>query len=125
MTKIFLARHASPNWELKTIPYDIQPGPPLSFQGEKEAEVLSEFLKMQQISKVYYSPFERSAKTAQIIAAHNQIPAVAEKRLAEWREADEQGASVRVRMQTVFDELAAESSISGSIALVSHGGPIT
>jgi len=125
MTKIFLARHASPDWELKTIPYDIPPGPPLSPKGEKEAEALAEFLKVQAISKVYYSPFERSAKTAQIIATRNQIPAVEEKRLAEWREVDEKGESVKIRMLAVFNEIAAKSGNNGSIALVSHGGPIT
>jgi len=124
-TRIFLARHASPDRNLKTIPYDIQPGPPLSPKGEKEAEALADFLKAHNIRKVYYSPFERSAKTAQIIAARNQIPAVEEIRLAEWRETTEEGQAVRVRMQAVFDAIAAESKSLGSIALVSHGGPIT
>ena len=125
MNKIFLVRHASPDGGLKDIPYDIHPGPPLSPKGEREAEELAGFLQTQGVVKLYYSPFERSARTAQIIAACNRIPAVAEKRLAEWREADELGEAVRERMSLVFDDIASENAVIGPIALVSHGGPIT
>lgn len=125
MTKIYLVRHASPDWDRKDIPYDIHPGPPLSPKGEQEAEAAAAFLKEQGIVKIYYSPFERSTATAQIIAARNQIPAVEEARLAEWREAAEKKDSVRERMWSVFDEIVRESAVVGPVALVSHGGPIT
>jgi broad specificity phosphatase PhoE len=124
MTKIYLVRHASPDGTLKNIPYDIHPGPPLSPKGEKEAEALAEFLKAQGVVKLYYSPFERSARTAQIISAHIGIPGAEEKRLAEWREVDEQGTKVAERMSLVFDDISKESARIGPIALVSHGGPI-
>ena len=122
--KIFLIRHASPNWDLKSIPYDIHPGPPLSARGEIEAGQAATFLQAHNVVKLYYSPFERSARTAQIIAAHNQIPAVEEKRLSEWRQADEIGEKVRERMSAVFGEIVKESAGVGPIGLVSHGGPI-
>jgi broad specificity phosphatase PhoE len=125
MTRIFLVRHARPDLNRKDIPYDLHPGPPLALQGEKEAEEVAEFLKTQGVVRLYYSPFERSARTAQIIAARNRIPSMEEKRLTEWRQVDELGAAVRVRMSLVFDEIARESAIVGPIALVSHGGPIT
>lgn len=125
MTQIYLVRHATPNYEQKDIPYDIHPGPPLSAQGEKEAEALAEFLKTRGVVRVYYSPFERSARTAQIIAAANRIPAVEEKRLAEWRVVDEMKESVMERMRLVFEEITRESENLGPCALVSHGGPIT
>lgn len=125
MTKIFLVRHASPDLNVKNIPYDIHPGPPLSPKGEKEAETLADFLKAQEVVKLYYSPFERSARTAQIISARNRIPAMQEKRLAEWRQVDEMGEKVRERVSLAFDDVARESGIIGPIALVSHGGPIT
>jgi broad specificity phosphatase PhoE len=124
MTNIYLARHASPDGTLRHIPYDIHPGPPLSAKGEKEAEALAEFLKAQGVVKLYYSPFERSARTAQIISAHSGIPSVEEKRLAEWREVDEKGDKVRERMTLVFGDIAKESAVIGPIGLVSHGGPI-
>jgi broad specificity phosphatase PhoE len=125
MIKIFLVRHASPDWERKDIPYDIHPGPPLSPKGEQEAEAVAGFLKKQGIVKLYYSPFERSATTAQIIAAQNKIPALEEIRLAEWREVDEAKESVRERMWLVFDQIVREAAMVGPVALVSHGGPIT
>jgi broad specificity phosphatase PhoE len=124
MTKIYIVRHASPDWSMTNIPYDIQPGPPLSPKGEKEAEALGEFLKPQGVVKLYYSPFARSARTAQIILARSGIPCVAEIRLAEWRKGYETTDKVAERMSRVFDELTRESAVIGPVALVSHGGPI-
>jgi broad specificity phosphatase PhoE len=124
MTKIYLVRHASPDWSMTNIPYDIQPGPPLSPKGEKEAEALAEFLKAQGIVKLYYSPFARSARTAQIISARSGIPCVEEIRLVEWCTADEKRDKVAERMSLVFDDIARESAVIGPVALVSHGGPI-
>ena len=125
MAKIYLVRHASPDWDNKDVPYDVHPGPPLSSKGEAEAEALADFLKTQGVVRLYYSPFERSARTAQIIAARNHIPATEEKRLAEWRELDEGREHVRERMSLVFDEIANECRVLGPIALVSHGAPIS
>jgi 2,3-bisphosphoglycerate-dependent phosphoglycerate mutase len=124
MTKIFLIRHASPDWKLKHIPYDIHPGPPLSSKGEQEAEALADFLKAQGVVKLYYSPFERSARTAQIVSNRNGIPCIEEIRLTEWRSADEKGDKVNERMSRVFDEISRESTAIGYIGLVSHGSPI-
>jgi broad specificity phosphatase PhoE len=124
MTKIYLVRHASPDLTLKDIPYDIHPGPPLSPKGEKESEALAEFLKAQGIVKLYYSPFARSARTAQIISARSEILCVEEKRLAEGRGVDEMGDKVTERMSFVFKDIARESALIGPIGLVSHGGPI-
>jgi broad specificity phosphatase PhoE len=124
MTKVFLIRHASPDWQRRDIPYDIHPGPMLTPQGEKEAEVLAGFLKSQGLARLYYSPFERAAKTAMIVAALNGIPAVEEPGLAEWRSRDEQEGSVRLRMVSAFERAARESAEGGPSGLVSHGGPI-
>ena len=124
MTKIYLVRHASPDLTLKHIPYDIHPGPPLSPKGEKESETLAEFLKAQGVLKLYYSPFARSARTAQIVSAHSGIPCLEEKRLAEWRKADEKEDKAAERMSLVFDDIARASAVTGPVALVSHGAPI-
>ena len=124
MTKIYLVRHASPDLTLQDIPYDTHPGPPLSSKGEKEAEALAEFLKAQGVVKLYYSPFARSARTAQIVSVRGGIPCVEEKRLAEWRKVDEKRDKVEERMSLVFDDIARESAVTGPIALVSHGARI-
>ena len=122
--KIFLARHARPDWEQKDIPYDILPGPALIPQGEKEAQALANFLKSEGVVKLYYSPFKRSASTAKIAAAINDIPCIEEKGLVEWRGVDESETQVRERMLCVFERAAKESEDAGPIGLVSHGGPI-
>jgi broad specificity phosphatase PhoE len=124
MIKIFLVRHATPDWKLKHIPYDIHPGPPLSIKGEQEAEAVAAFLKAQGVVKLYSSPFERSNRTAQIISTLNKIPCTEEIRLAEWRAVDEKEDKLRERMSGVFDEISRESAVIGPIALVSHGSPI-
>jgi broad specificity phosphatase PhoE len=122
--KIFLIRHARPDWDRRDIPYDIVPGPALLPRGEKEAEALGEFLKLESVARLYYSPFERSAKTAKIAAAVMDIPAIEEKGLTEWRNMDEPEARVRQRMLSVFERTAIKSEEIGPIGLISHGGPI-
>ena len=122
--KIFLIRHATPNWNRTDIPYDIFPGPPLTPQGEKEAEALAAYLRSEDVGKLYHSPFARAAKTAQIISAINGISCVEESRLAEWRMQAEPEIQVRRRMKAIFDQALAEGAGMGSIGLVSHGGPI-
>ena len=122
--KIFLIRHATPNWERNDIPYDIFPGPFLTSKGEKEAEALAAFLKSERVRKLYHSPFARAAKTAQIICAINRIPCVEESRLAEWPLRGETEIQVRRRMKAIFDDSLTEAAGMGSIGLVSHGGPI-
>jgi len=122
--KIFLLRHATPDWSRKDIPYDILPGPELLPKGEAEAQALGEFMKLEGLRKLYYSPFERAARTARIVAAANGIPCIEEKGLTEWRGMDETEAQVRARMSSLFEQVAQESTELGPIGLVSHGGPI-
>ena len=124
MTKIFLIRHATPDLNLKHIPYFIHPGPPLSSKGEQEAEVLAEFLEAQGVVKLYHSPFERSSRTAHIVSTRNGVPGIEDKRLTEWRSEDEKGEKVSERMSLAFESISRESSVIGPIGLVSHGGPI-
>lgn len=83
------------------------------------------YLKSQGVTRLYYSPFERSARTAMIISAIIGIPCMVDKRLTELREAEETEESTRKRMADIFDEAAKESASVGPIGLVSHGGPIT
>lgn len=122
--KIFLIRHASPDWDRRNIPYDIRPGPRLTARGEKEAQVLADFLKEQGVVKLYYSPFERTTRTAQIVSARNGIPAIEEPGLAEWRAVDEPELNMRQRMIATFERAVKESSEMGPVGLVSHGGPV-
>jgi len=122
--KIFLIRHASPNLGRKDIPYDILPGPELLSRGEAEALALADFLKLEGLARLYYSPFERAARTAKIVALANGIPCFEEKRLAEWRVVDEVESLLRKRVVSILEDAARESAELGPIGLVSHGGPI-
>lgn len=122
--KMFLLRHATPDWSRKDIPYNILPGPELSPKGEAEAQALGAFMKLEELKKLYHSPCERAARTARIFAAVNEIPCIEEQGLAEWRRIDEPEAQVRARMSSLFERVAQESTEQGPIGLVSHGGPI-
>ena len=121
---IFLVRHARPDWDRRDIPYDLLPGPGLLPQGEQEAEALAAFLKSEGVVKLYYSPFERSAKTAKIAAAVMDVPCIEEAGLAEWRASEEDEIKLQGRMLQVFERAANESIGIGPIGLVTHGGPI-
>jgi len=123
--KIFLLRHATPQWGRNDIPYDIPPGSPLSPQGEQEAEALARFVQGQGVVKLYTSPFERAAGTARIISSRNGIPCVEDARLAEWNETNEPDTLVRQRMASIFSEVVKESAGIGPIGLVTHAGPVT
>jgi broad specificity phosphatase PhoE len=122
--RIFLIRHATPDWNRKDIPYDISPGPLLTPIGEKEAEALAAFLKSESVRKLYHSPFARAAKTAQIVSAIARIPCLEDSRLAEWPMQAETELQVRRRMKAIFDASLMEAAGTGPIGLVSHGGPI-
>ncbi len=74
MQTIYLARHASPDWNRKDIPYHIPPGPPLTPQGRLEAAALGAFLRPAGVSTIASSPLERCQHTAQIVGAALGLP---------------------------------------------------
>ena len=74
MPKIFLVRHASPDWNRPDLPYHIPPGPPLSPQGLAEAQTLASFLQTSGVQRLLTSPLERCLHTAQIVAAATGAP---------------------------------------------------
>ena len=75
---VYLIRHATPDWSRTDIRYDIPPGPPLTSQGEAEAQQLGEFLQTIPVKHIYASPLERTSRTAQIAAAALGIQVEAE-----------------------------------------------
>jgi len=120
---IYLIRHASPDWKRTDIPYDVPPGPPLTEKGRQEAEALGQFIKQAGVRKLYYSPLERSAHTAQIAAALAQVPAEEQPGLAEWRNGESE-AEIQARFWPLLEGFLQESAQSGPLGLVTHGGPI-
>lgn len=122
--RLYLIRHATPDWSRIDIPYVIPPGPPLTAKGEKEAAALGAFLKDQGVVKLYHSPFERTTRTAQIAASVTRIPYLEETRLAEWHSEVESAQQVGQRMSSMLEEAKTESTQIGPIGLVTHGGPV-
>ena len=121
--RLYLIRHATPDWNRKDIPYDLPPGPPLVAQGELEAAQLGVFLQHAGIKKLYHSPLERAKRTAQISAEIAGIQINEEAALAEWR-SGETDQSIAARFNPFWERSAAESAALGPLGLVTHGGPI-
>lgn len=120
---VFLARHATPDWSRRDIRYDIPPGPPLTAAGEEEAVKLGEFLREAGVVRVYASPLERTRRTAEIAAAIAGAPVTILEELAEWRQG-ESTDEVLNRIRPCWTAAQAEADAAGSVALVTHGGPI-
>jgi broad specificity phosphatase PhoE len=120
---IYLIRHATPDWSRTDLRYDIPPGPPLTPQGEAEAQQLGEFLKTTDIAGIYASPMERAFRTAQIAAAALGTVVTTDTEIIEW-ERDEPEANVLARCRARVDEALDESIVRGPLALITHGGPV-
>ena len=121
---LYLVRHATPDWSRTDLRYDIPPGPPLTAQGEQEAVALGDFLRRAQVTRLYASPLDRTLRTAALAAqALDHLLPITDESLAEWRqgESDQQVlARIRPRVDAALDE----STQTGAVALVTHGGPI-
>ena len=121
---IFLARHATPDWSRTDIPYDVPPGPPLTAQGEAEAEKLGDFLAAARVTRLFTSPLERTQRTTAIASQHMDGPSIRTvDAIAEWRKG-ETPDEVQGRILAFWQEVAATNGEDGPAALVSHGGPI-
>ena len=120
---IYLVRHASPDWGRTDIPYDIPPGPPLTPKGRQEAQDLGVFLAYMGVKKLYHSPLERAAHTAQLAASAANVPVVEKAGLAEWITGEKEDA-IHTRFWPVMEAAIAESAQIGPVGLVTHGGPI-
>jgi broad specificity phosphatase PhoE len=121
--RVYLCRHATPDWSRTDIRYDVPPGPPLLAQGEAEAAHLGDFLRQAGVYKLYYSPLERTKRTALIAAERAGAAAHEDAQLAEWRHGED-GKTVLERIRALWENAVQESSQNAPIALVTHGGPV-
>lgn len=121
--KIYLVRHATPDWSRTDIRYDVPPGPPLTAQGEAEAAKLGEFLQTQGIKRIYASPLERTRRTAAIAGGVVGLSPIEEEAIAEWRRGESE-TEVAARFNGLWEKICRESEMVGPLALVTHGGPI-
>jgi broad specificity phosphatase PhoE len=123
IVKIYLVRHATPDWSRTDIRYDVPPGPPLTAQGEAEAAKVGEFLQTQGIKRIYASPLERTRRTAEIAGSVVGVTPMEEEAIAEWRRAENE-TEVTARFNGLWEKICRESEMVGPLALVTHGGPI-
>jgi probable phosphoglycerate mutase len=123
LTEIYLVRHASPDWNRVDLSYYVPPGPPLTPQGEQEAEGLAAFLRESGVRRFYTSPMERCRRTAEIAAAAVGVEPLEETGLSEWQPGESE-AQVRERFLPLWQRLAANGHGAEPAALVTHGGPV-
>lgn len=124
MTTVYLARHATPDWSIRDIPYHLPPGPPLIPQGYEEAEKLGYFFKEKGVKKLFASPLLRCQTTAQIAAQVCGATIETIEEIREWQP-EEDRIQVIARMRPVFEKISQLDSAYGPAAMVSHGGPIS
>jgi broad specificity phosphatase PhoE len=125
LSAIYLIRHATPDWTRYDLPYHKVPGPPLTSQGESEAEDLGAFLRQAGVRRIYTSPLERCRRTAEIAGQVAGVEVSQALGLAEWQPGESE-AQVRERFLPVWETVLASGNGHGPepTALVSHGGPI-
>lgn len=124
MPRIYLVRHATPDWDCKTLPYHIPPGPPLTDQGQQEAQELGAFLKGVGAAYFYTSPLERCLNTARISASIVGAPLEIKDELTEIQPGESK-TSMQNRLCPIFDLARQTSSQQGPVVLVTHGAPVT
>jgi len=120
--KVYIVRHASPDWTRDDIPYHLPPGPPLVEQGLEEARALGSFLKEAGVRLLLTSPLERCQHTAQIAAREANAGVQVMPELME-KQPGENWEHMHHRLMPVFERAAEESRHNGAVALVTHGEP--
>lgn len=120
---VFLARHASPDWERRDLPYHLPPGPPLTDAGRLEAADLGAFLDAWGTNRLYSSPLERCLHTAQIAASNSGASVAVLEELREWQPGETR-EQVQQRMLRVLERTRHATNHGLPCALITHGGPV-
>ena len=120
---IYLARHATPDWTRKDIPYHLPPGPPLTERGQAEARLLGDFMRQAGVRQVYCSPLERCQHTAQIASEIANTALEVRPELMEVQP-DEKAQDIFQRVWPIFETAAQHSSQGQPTVLVTHGGTV-
>jgi broad specificity phosphatase PhoE len=122
MYSVYLIRHAQPDWSRTDLVYHQPPGPPLTDEGRDQARQLGLFMLQAGIQRLYTSPLERCAQTAQIVGELVKITPDIHDGLIEWQPGEDY-AAVQARLRPIFEQ-AVDESAAGPVGLVTHGGPI-
>jgi len=120
---VFLARHATPDWNRKDIRYDVAPGPPLVPEGEEEARTLGSYFRTSGVHSIVASPLVRTLHTAELAGEVAGAAVRVEAGVAEYRR-EENDDAVFARYNDVFEQVWTEAEKTGPVAIISHGGPV-
>ena len=94
MTKIILARHTETDWNQVRRIQGGGSNVPLNEKGLKQAELLAQRLKGEEIQAIYSSPLKRALDTARIIAGHHGLEVTAESSFKEIDAGEYEGVAV-------------------------------
>jgi broad specificity phosphatase PhoE len=120
MPTLYFVRHATPDWSRTDIPYFTPPGPPLTAQGEGEANEVGAFLRDMGARHFFASPLERCQRTAHIAAGIAEVGMTTHVGLTEWKPGDKD-TDVKARLWPVWEY---HITAPGPLVWVTHGGPI-
>jgi len=121
--RIYLARHATPDWNRRDIRYDVAPGPDLVPQGEAEAAQLGEFLREAGVTRLYASPLVRTRRTAEIAGAIAGAHVTITEAVREVTR-EESDDDIFARCLPLLEMLIHDASDKNPLAIVTHGGPV-
>jgi 2,3-bisphosphoglycerate-dependent phosphoglycerate mutase len=99
-TEVVLVRHGASAEALPGAPFPLLDGrgnPSLSENGERQAELVAQRLAREQIAKLFVTPLQRTALTAEPLVAATGLSATVIDELAEVRLGDWEGGEYRVR----------------------------
>lgn len=120
---IYLARHATPDWNRRDIRYDVAPGPDLVPQGEAEAARLGEFLRDAGVTRIVASPLVRTHRTAEIAGAIAGARVTVNEAVREYAR-EENDDIVFARFFPLLESILSDATVDGPLAIVTHGGPV-
>lgn len=121
---VYFVRHGTPDWSRTDLIYHIPPGPTLVPAGELEAAEVGRYLRDQGVRQFWYSPLERTHRTAQLAGSICEAGLRCEDDLREMQPGETLD-NVRSRLWPAWERAVAHSLAQGPLALVTHGGPIT
>jgi len=120
MLKIILVRHGESTANAKGILQGQKVDESLSELGKAQAKKLAEALREEKIEAIISSDLKRAKETAEEISRITGKKIILDKRIREKDHETEKGEDVKNRCADFLEEL---KKYSGTIVVVSHGGP--
>lgn len=110
MKNLYFIRHGQTEWNA-IMRMQGQWNSDLSELGRKQADINGQFLKSQNIEKLFVSPLDRTQQTAEIINQHLNVGITLDDRIMEWDTGDWSGylyADVKVKWKKEWQAFEAD-----------------